>query len=954
MEDSAMTEPAGQTRDVISFGPFTLVASERLLTRNGARLQLGERMLDTLIALVSSHNQPIDKRDLMTQVWPDVTVSEGSLRFHIAGLRKALGDGKDGARYITTLAGRGYCFVAPVTRSSDRDNVRSPVATGFPAANVPSRLARMVGRADGVLTLSTDLVAVRFVTIVGAGGVGKTTLAVAVGHYLIKTFAGVVLFVDLGALSDPRLAATSLASMLGLSVQSDDATPSLIAYLRDKRILLILDNCEHLIEAAAVLAASIFIAASQVHILATSREALRVEGEHVHRLEPLAFPPDDSGLTAAVALTYPAVQLFVERAAASGARLDLNDSDAATVARICRRLDGVALAIELAAGRVEAYGLQQTAALLDERLSLLWQGQRTAPPRQQTLKATLDWSYDLLTRLEQQVLRHLAVFVGDFTLGAALAVLTSPSIDQMLVLGAMESLVAKSMVATNRTSATMRYRLLDTTRDYVLATRIDQAEWADLAARHAAHYRQWLEQSGSEWSNAAERALHLTDLGNVRAALEWCFGVNGNARIGVGLAAAAAPVFLAMSLLTECHRWSERALLALDDAGCEGREEMHLQAALGLSAMLTRGESEAARVALERSLLIAEERGDALNQMRLLGPLQMFYLRIGNFKTALLYGKRSFPISRSIGDPAALALSHCLLGLALHFTGDQSRAREELEAALSHGPGSQRTTATYLGWDGYSIGAAHLARTLWLLGHPAQGLDRARQNVKNAASVDHPVTLSVVLSWAVTVFLWADDLHSAEEHLEWFMSHARSYSLGPFLALGRGYAGQLAICRGDAKGGVESLKAGLVELHAAHYELLTTPFNISLAQGLAATGQFAEGLALIDGTIRLVETNGDLAYKPELLRVKGGMLLSMPHPSDNDTETCFRQSLELSRYQGARAWELRTAVDLAALLTAQGRSDSARALLRPVFEKFAEGEATTDLKAAERLLATLD
>jgi predicted ATPase len=164
----------------------------------------------------------------------------------------------------------------------------------------------------------------------------------------------------------------------------------------------------------------------------------------------------------------------------------------------------------------------------------------------------------------------------------------------------------------------------------------------------------------------------------------------------------------------------------------------------------------------------------------------------------------------------------------------------------------------------------------------------------------------------------------------------------------------LAICRGDAKGGVESLKAGLVELHAAHYELLTTPFNISLAQGLAATGQFAEGLALIDGTIRLVETNGDLAYKPELLRVKGGMLLSMPHPSSNDTETCFRQSLELSRYQGARAWELRTAVDLAALLAAQGRSDSARALLRPVFEKFAEGEATTDLKAAERLLATLD
>ena len=179
----------------------------------------------------------------------------------------------------------------------------------------------------------------------------------------MEAFAGAVLFVDLGALSDPDLVATSLASMLGLSVQSDDPTPSLIAYLRDKRILLILDNCEHLIEAAASLAARIFAAAPQVHILATSREALRVEGEHVYRLAPLACPPDDPELTAAVALTFPATQLFVERAAASGARLDLSDADAAIVASICRKLDGVALAIELAAGRVEAYGLQQTAAL---------------------------------------------------------------------------------------------------------------------------------------------------------------------------------------------------------------------------------------------------------------------------------------------------------------------------------------------------------------------------------------------------------------------------------------------------------------------------------------------------------------------------------------------------------------------------------------------------------------
>jgi predicted ATPase len=952
-----MMEPAAQTRDVVSFGPFSLVASERILTREGVALQLGARTLDTLIALVSRPNQPIGKRELMAQVWPDVTVDEGSLRFHIAELRKALGDGKDGARYIATFAGRGYCFVAPISRANDGGSGRAPDAVSLPRTNLPSRLIRMVGRADGILMLSSQLTAARFVTIAGAGGVGKTTIAVAVGHDLMAAFAGAVLFVDLGALSDPRLVATPLASMLGLSVQSADLTPSLIAYLRDKRILLILDNCEHLIEAAAALAARIFAAAPQVHILATSREPLRVEGEHVYRLGPLAFPPDDPGLTAAAALTFPAIQLFVERAAASGARLDLSDEDAALVASICRKLDGVALAIELAAGRVETYGLQQTAALLEERLSLLWQGQRTAPPRQQTLKATLDWSYGLLSETERQVLRQLAVFVGDFTLEAARSVLAGATIDQDLVFGAIDSLVAKSMVAIRPVGAMMRYRLLDTTRAYALEIGIDDAELADLAARHATYYRRWLEQTGAEWptlSSAAERAPHLAALGNVRAALEWCFGANGNAGIGVGLAAAAAPVFLAMSLLTECHRWSERAILVLDDTARAGPEEMHLQAALGVSLMFTRGNSEGARVALDRSLAIAEERGDALNQLQMLAMLQIFHQRSGVFKIALHYAQRSSAVSGTIADPAAIALAHSLLGISLNTLGDLSGAHAEFEAALQHRPGSRRTSEIILGFDHYNlVGDAYSARNLWLHGYPAQALERARRTVEDATGTDHPVALSIVLIWAVSVFLWTGDLQSAEEHIDWFISHAGSHSLAPFHAVARGFKGELAIRRGDAKGGVESLQGCLAELHATRYELMTAAFNISLVQGLAATGRFAEGITLIDETIRLVETNGALSYMPELLRVKGGVLLSTPQPAGDDAESCFMQSLEWSRRQAARAWELRTAVDLAALWASQRRPDAARALLRPVFEQFVEGSDTADLMAAERLLATL-
>ena len=951
-----MTTAAGQTKDGLSFGPFHLVANERLLTKEGAPVELGSRALDILIVLICTPNEIVSKKDLMSRVWPDVIVEDGSLRFHMASLRKALGDGKDGARYITTLPGRGYCFVAPVSRPSSPRDDAPVVAANFPHANLPSRLSRMVGRDDDVLKLSAQLNASRFVTIVGAGGVGKTTVAVAVGHHLIEAFAGAVLFVDLGMLGNPDLVTTAVASMLGLSVQSDDATPNLIAYLRNKRILLILDTCEHLVEAVATLAASIIEAAPQVHILATSREALRVESEHIYRLDALACPPEDPGLTAAVVQTFPATQLFVERAVASGARLDVSDAEALIVASICRKLDGVALAIELTARRVESYGLQQTAALLDQRLTLLWLGSRTAPPRQKTLQATLDWSFGLLAELERVVLRRLAVFVGHFTLDAALEVVTSATLDRSTVFSAIDGLVAKSIVATRPVGAMMRYRLLDTTRAYVLEIEIDDAESTDLAVRHAAYYRRWLQQTGIEWPSLAtgeERIPHFTAVNNVRAALEWCFGANGNTDIGVGLAAAAAPVFLAMSLLPECHRWSERAILALDDAALGGLDEMHLQAALGVSLMFMRGGHNAARVALERSFAIAEERGAALDQVRLLGPLNMFHLRTGNFTTALQCAERCSAAAATVEDSVAIALAHSILGISLHLRGDLADARAELEAALDGAPRSRRTTTIYLGFESKILAKAILARNLWLQGHPDQAVERARQAVEEAAAMDHSLTLAIALIWAISVFLWTGELQSAEAYIDMLVSRAESHSLAPYLLVGRGFKSEVAIRQGDARGGVESLQSSLQKLHAAPYELLTTELNLSLVGGLSAIGQVDEAISLIDESLGRVETNGNLLYIPELLRVKGTILLLLPEFNRDNAETCLLRALELSRRQGARAWELRTAIDLATLMAGRGEIDSARELLQPVFEHFVEGLGTADLKTAERLLATL-
>src|ERR1700691_5839195 len=268
---------------------------------------------------------------------------------------------------------------------------------------------------------------------------------------------------------------------------------------------------------------------------------------------------------------------------------------------------------------------------------------------------------------------------------------------------------------------------------------------------------------------------------------------NGDAEVGVGLTVAATPVFLAMSLLTECHRWSERALFALEPSLHGGLDEMHLQTALGVSLMFTRGGRDAARVALNRSFAIAEDHSDVLEQLRLLGPLNMFSLRTGDFNAALHYAKRCSVIAGTVEDSVAAALAHSILGISLHLSGDLGSARAELEAALRREPRSQRTTTIYLGFEGRSLAGAILARTLWLQGHPAQAVERARQTVKDAAAMDHSLTLAIALIWGISVFLWTGDLESAEEHTDWLVSHSEIHSLAPYLAVGRGFKAEVAM-----------------------------------------------------------------------------------------------------------------------------------------------------------------
>src|SRR5713226_571290 len=479
--------------DLICFGPFRLSVTERVLERGGVRVRLGSRALDNLIALVERPAEVVSKKELFARVWPDLVVDEGNLRYHVSALRKTLGEGRSGGRYVTNVSGRGYCFVAPISRAAAQPaplrNSRAHSPVGLP----PSPTG-MVGREETVQLVSEELTARRFLTIVGPGGIGKTTLATAVGHTMLAAFDGAVHYADFGPLGSPSLVANRVASTVGLPVNFDDPLAALPAFLRDRRMLLVLDSCEHLIETIAPLAERIFREAPEVHILATSREPLQVEGERVHRIHPLAFPPDDAPLTVAGALTFPAVQLFVERADADGTGFELNDADAPIVGKVCRRLDGIALALELAAGRVGAYGIKGIASLLDGPCRLLWHGRRTALPRHQTLSAMLDWSYNLLPESERLIFRRLSVFAGAFNNEAAQFVAAGDILEREQVAEAIAGLVTKSLVAveTNRTGTL--YRLLDTTRAYVLAKMVDSGERNAIAQRHAIYYRELLER----------------------------------------------------------------------------------------------------------------------------------------------------------------------------------------------------------------------------------------------------------------------------------------------------------------------------------------------------------------------------------------------------------------------------------------------------------------------------
>ena len=953
----------------LKFGRFLLLPHRRELLAGDQPVKLGGRSFDVLMALIDARGAVLSKDALMERVWSGRIIEQNALQSQIWALRCALGADRD---LVRTVSGRGYQFTGEilVVPASEDGHVPEPMAGSGELlvseplhrdqvpTNLPEPVSELIGR-DDVLSEVLNLAAAnRLVTLTGSGGIGKTRLALAAARELMSQFPDGVWLVELSPVADPVLVPATVAAAIGVETGPGEVSAQRVAVaLSDRQLLVVLDTCEHVIGAAAAVAEALLRVGRAVRVLATSREPLGAEGEWIYPVPPLAVPSEDVA-TQDELLRYGAAQLFVQRARAANPRFVPDPSNVAKIGAICRRIDGIPLAIEMAAARTSTLGTAEIAARLDNRFQLLLGRRRTAVLRHQTLRATLDWSYELLPEPERVILRRLGIFAGPFTLDAVGAIAASPpDLEPWQVIEGVSILVAKSLVMAEAAGAGIRFRLLDTTPAYATEKLAESGEREAVAHRHAEYYRDVFEQAEAEWETRpavawlADYGHHIDD---VRAALDWAFSPGGDASTGIALTVAAVPLWTDLSLIWECCRRVEQALASLASLSSpDARREMQLLASLGALRLLTGGATPEAESWWQRALDIAENLDDCDYRLRTLWGLYIHHLTSGHYREALAFAERFNGFARA--RPADAVEGERMIGNALHRLGDQAGARPHLERALARDAAlAYRRHLLRFPFDQRVAAYSSLARVLWLQGFPDQALRLAQSGVDLAKTVN-PASLSFVLSVAACpVAIFRGDLAAADGFAAMLLDLANRSAIVPWNAWAAGFRGMLVVRQGDAAAGSRLLRTALGELSETGFHVQYTFFTAELASALGQAGEAVQGLNAIDQALAQSERNEEGWYLPELLRIKGELLLCQGgSEAATQAEDLFRRAIDCARRQGALSWELRAATSIARLLRDQGRSADALALLQPVYDRFTEGFDTADLKAAKALLDAL-
>jgi non-specific serine/threonine protein kinase len=659
--------------DRYRFGPFELQPDNRRLLKDGATISLRPRAFDLLAALVDRAGHLVTKDELLDRVWPKTVVEEAALHVQVSALRKVLGGDA-----ITTVSGRGYQFTLPVTKGDGEANRASRSKH-----NLPYQLTSFIGREQEIAQLQELVIANRLVTLTGAGGAGKTRLAIEVASRLIDAFPDGVWLVELAALSDPRLVPQAVAK--ALEVKEQPARPvieTLSDYLASKKLLLVLDNVEHLLDACVRLVDEILRRCRDVAVLVTSRERLAMTGELTYRVPSLTVPGPRDNVAPDALLAYDGVRLFVDRALLLRSDFSVTSENAASLASVCYRLDGIPLAIELAAARLRSMSVEELSQRLDQRFALLTDGSRAALPRHRTLRSTIDWSYDLLTDVEQAMLRRVSVFAGGWTLAAAEHVCTGDGIEQSDTIGLLTSVADKNLIITEEHVGATRYRMLETIRQYAVDRLRETGEEARWRNRHFA----WVLALAEEAFQAMlgpQQGLWIdriaTEIDNFRMALTW--GTEQKHADTLRLAPGLARWWVRRSSLSEARQSLTRLLEAIPHDHVS-RDRARALGALGNIAGDHGDHEEAERLFRESDALfqaLGETRGSVYMQANVASAL----VSRGQYAAAepLLVGL--VKVGRALGDDHVVAVNLGNLGTVTFELGDADRAASFFEESLA-------------------------------------------------------------------------------------------------------------------------------------------------------------------------------------------------------------------------------------------------------------------------------
>jgi predicted ATPase/DNA-binding winged helix-turn-helix (wHTH) protein len=907
------------------------------------------RAFEILLLLAQADGRLVSKDEIVARIWRGVAVDDNVLQVHVAAVRKALGPERG---RVETSYGRGYRLLGSWV-AAGRDGTAPPVqeAPDRPTSNLPSTGLPLIARETELERLLRLLAVHRQVTLTGTGGIGKTRLGIEAARRLLVKFPEGIWFVELAPLTDAGLVPQAVAKALGQPLSGREITAEEVAAMMGEgRQLLLLDNCEHLLDAAAAPAEILLRRCPGLRILATSRELLRTQHEHAIRVPPLDVPA--AGIVEGVELSrHGAVRLFLARMAAADTAAPVDDLG--PVAQICRCLDGIPLAIEFAAARAAMLGPREVAARLERRLDLSGAGQRAAEPRHATLQATLNWSHELLSGTERKLFRRLAVFAGGFVLDAARFVAGDSALDEAEMDDAVAGLVMKSLLNFSAAPAP-RWHFLETTRAFALQKLTEAGEADAIADRHATwlgrRMRRLWHADVPEPEDVAEGARELD---NVRAAIDWLFQASADAVVGAALVADFVPAWLQLGLVYECHQRVERALAALVEAAIHN-PGLRIRLLATLMMTLQRVSAPGMRsdqVLAELTALSAEE---VEPEARLLGLWAMWYYQVNadQHRAALANAQAFAALAAHSAALEHRVVAQNMLGYASHHLGHHRVAMRYLtEARYLAAQAPCGLPLLWMNCEQRVYTGATLAAAQWQIGHLDEALTTARATLGAAAASGADISVCIATFVAVApISLAAGDVAATEAALGLARDVLTARRMTFALSIVDCFQGAALAAAGNPKNGAAMLEATLRTLRQLRRTTYFAYFLSHQATALLACGDHAGAEELLIEAIQHAKVNGEAWILLELMRLQGECLLASARPDlIAVAEMHLLAALDLAHRHGAAFWALRAARSLVKL--SRHEAHGALSFLAAACDDIRGGASWPDIKSARILLS---